>query len=740
MNDYNAADLLAALQGFGYVSKLAGSAGEAFAASLELVETPAGSWLFRQGDAGDGMYVLFKGVMKVVRDTENGGMVILDVIDPGTAVGELALLTGQPRSAGLQAVSDSALIRISRTAFAKLAEEHSELRLHMAELATPRLQNIQIGEILAQHFGDLDAQALHFLKRHLTWRHVARGETLFKQGAPGDAMAILINGRLRVFLETATDAPKMLGEIGRGEKVGEYSLLTGEPRSATVIAVRDSDVLMLNAHNFERLSQDFPQLAIDVAREIALRAQQNGAVRGDRTAALTLAVLPIGEAGLSSELALKLEQALSGYGSTRRLDAAGFDAQFGRENAAQTPAEDPFDIAIAGLLNQEEAAHQFVLYEAEAEWSEWTRRCLRNADRVVLVADVSAAPVVDALEARVFALDPRPNIDLVLIHPAETAQPSGTAAWLDDRPELNHHHMRLETPHDLGRLARRLIGRPLGLVLGGGAARGYAHIGVYLALCEAGLEIDIFGGTSMGAVMAGAMALYVDADHIIGLTGKYGSKQALLDLTLPTTAVYRSGKVTAMLQDVFGDVLIEDLWVPFFCISSNLSKSEPFIHRRGPLWKAVRASMAIPGVFAPISEQGDILIDGGVMNNLPADVMRLMVDQGPVIAVNANPRKERPRTWEFGPSISGWEVLRSRLLPGRKAQRVPTLVGTVLRALALNSNYHLQHMEDLADLFIQLDTSEFGIMDWSAYPALIDLGYETAQEDIRNWLAMTSAN
>ena len=212
-----------------------------------------------------------------------------------------------------------------------------------------------------------------------------------------------------------------------------------------------------------------------------------------------------------------------------------------------------------------------------------------------------------------------------------------------------------------------------------------------------------------------------------------------MDLTLPTTAVYRTDKVTRMLQDVFGDVLIEDLWVPYFCISSNLSKSEPVIHRRGPLWKAVRASLAIPGIFAPVSENGDLLVDGGIINNLPVDIMRLMVNQGMVIAVNVNSRKEKSRSWEFGPSISGWDVLRSRLIPGRKAQRVPSLVGTIVHSLAINSAYQLQYMEEQADLFIQLDTSEFGIMDWSAYPSLIDLGRETAQDDIKKWLAEATA-
>lgn len=726
MNSDETQGLLQALQAMGYLQQLNDAETARIEAELELVEVRGGDWLFRQGDEARRLFFLYKGAMRVIRRTQEGEEVILDVLEPGAAIGELALLTGHKRSASILAISDCALIAISQETMRQLSQVNPELSAQWMSLAMPRWQNTQMSGILARYFGDLDAEKLHFLKKHLTWRYLKSGEALFSQGDAGDSMAIVVNGRLRALLETPDSTAQILGEMGRGENAGEYSLLTGEPRSATVIAVRDTDLLMLDRDGFLRLSETYPHLILEIAEAIARRARQNGRARSAHARELTLAVLPLGEGVPLQPFMGALQTAVAVLGSTKTLSAAAFDAQFNRPGAAQTPVGDPLNVAITGWLNQQEAAYQYLLLETDHQWSEWTQRCLRNADRILLVADATAAPALSALEAQIFDMNPCPQVDLVLMQPSERELPQGTAAWLDARPPLAHHHVRLQNPEDFGRLARRLTGNATGLVLSGGAARGFAHLGVYQALQEAGQVIDVFGGTSMGALMAAGMALIEDSATIQALAAEYGSKSAVLDMTLPTTSVYKSEKITGMLKRVCGDVQIEDLWYPFFCISSNLSQSEPVVHRRGPLWQAVRASLAMPGIFSPVSYEGDILVDGGVMNNLPVDIMRAEVDQGTIVAVNANPRKEKPRSWSFAPSISGWQTMSSRLIPGRKAPRVPTLVGTVLRALALNSTYQLQEMEAASDLFIQLDTSGFGIMDWSSYAELVQLGYETA--------------
>ena len=171
-------------------------------------------------------------------------------------------------------------------------------------------------------------------------------------------------------------------------------------------------------------------------------------------------------------------------------------------------------------------------------------------------------------------------------------------------------------------LARCLTGHALGLVLGGGGARGFAHIGVYRALVEASLHVDLVGGTSMGAIVTGVIGLGVDWRQMADIAASISSPLKLFDPTLPLVSLFSSGKVTQLTHMVYGDALIEDLWRPIYCVSSNLTRSTETVYRRGPLWKAVRASMAIPGIFAPVLHEGDVQVDGAVMNNLPIDVMR----------------------------------------------------------------------------------------------------------------------
>ncbi len=733
MSEETPAELMAHLQAYGYLADLNAAEQEALAGALSLVTVERRDWLFRQGDPAQGMYILYKGVMRVVLQAQGGEQVVLDVIDPGTAVGEMALLTGRPRSAGVQAISDCALIHIPGDALNTLAEVHPAIRETLLALAEERFQNTQLAGVLSRFFGDLDAEALHELRDQMTWRHVQGGETVMNQGDHGDTMVIVVNGRLRIMTESVDGTKRLIGEVGRGETVGEFALLTQQPRTATVSAVRDSDLLLLSSDAFERLSERYPKVILNIARDIVVRDQQRGQVVDRPDAALSLAVVPVSDSAPLAEFTRLLENGLAAQGRTILLDSARFDSRFGHPGAAQTPPADARNIAITAWLNQQETAHDTMVTITDPDWSEWTRRCIRGADRIVLLADATAPPELSLCEQAILDLATIPCLDLVLVQPDNLARPSGTSRWLENRPLSAHYHLRMGSEGDFQRLVRSLTGRATGLVLGGGGARGFAHIGVDHALTDAAIPIDILGGTSMGALMAGAIAMDFDYDDLFRRMSKYGSKDALLDLTYPATAIYESKKVTGMLLDNFGDVAIEDLWRPFFCVSTNMTRSEPLVHERGPLWQALRASLAIPGVFSPVAYEGDLLVDGGVMNNLPIDIMREKVGRGSVIAVDVNPRQEKARQWEFGPSVNGWQVLRGRVNPLAAPPRVPSLAGTILRAFIINSNHHLERTRHLADLLIQLNTSDYNIMDWSAYTELIEIGYAEAAQHLSNW-------
>jgi predicted acylesterase/phospholipase RssA len=352
---------------------------------------------------------------------------------------------------------------------------------------------------------------------------------------------------------------------------------------------------------------------------------------------------------------------------------------------------------------------------------------------LLVLGAAGASPEPGPLEEAIASWDLPVRQELVLLHPETTHRPSGTASWLAGRHLHAHHHVRRGDQGHVRRLARRLAGRALGLVLSGGAARGFAHVGVLRAIEEQGIEVDLIGGTSMGSLIGGGYAMDRGPDEYLELAEQFANPKRLFDYTLPFTSLMASKKVTRVMREVFGDIRIEDLWRPFFCVASNLTRAEAVIDRTGPLWEAVRASIAIPGIFTPILRGNDVLVDGGAMNNFPVDVMVRLSEGGPVIGSNVCPLWESIRRYEFGPSISGWRVLWSRLNPFSPAMKVPSLLGCLMRAQEIRSVSGLRHSESLASVMIRPDVSAFAVLDFAAYEPIIEIGYEVAREQLAAW-------
>jgi predicted acylesterase/phospholipase RssA len=374
---------------------------------------------------------------------------------------------------------------------------------------------------------------------------------------------------------------------------------------------------------------------------------------------------------------------------------------------------------------------------ADAGDTEWTRRCLRAADRVLVVARATDDPAIGAVETRARALHPAARFELVLVHPDEAVQPSGTLPWLAAHEVAVHHHLRLGAKGDLRRLARRVSGRPIALVLGGGGARGFAHLGALRAFDEAGIEFDMIGGTSIGSAIAGGRALGLSLGEFTGLARSFASRSKILDRTLPIVAFTRGAKVTAIFRGVYSDARIEDLWLPYFAVSSGLSRAEAVLHTRGPLWLAVRASTAAPALFPPIiGDDHEVLVDGNVMNNMPLDVMRARCEGGTLIGINPMPSTMKPRPYNSGPSVSGWAALAGRFrIPGATL-RAPNLIGAVLRATEINSASRMRQpsYRALADLLIEPPLADFGITSYHEWEPIVEIGYRSAKEALAVWV------
>ena len=706
-------------------------------AELETVQLAAGETLFRQGDSGDGMYVLTRGRLGVRINHPDGTETVVDELVPEVSVGEMALLTGQARAATVYALDSAELVRLSKAGFDRLVAKYPTAMQALAHTILPRLQRTQLAGILTDLFGPLDTAALHDLQAALVWLRLPGGTTLFRQGDQGDALYIVVNGCLRIVLEQ-DGGERVLGEARRGASVGEFALLTGEPRSATVYASRDTDVVKLAQADFIRVLEHYPRAAIRIAGNIArgarLALRQPAAGVMDTMA---FALVPTGDDVPLAAVARRLVETLEGLGPTLHLSSERFDRALGGAGVAQVPDDHPTGVAILGWLGEQERQHRYIVYEADPGWSGWTQRCVRQTDRLLMVGRAGGSPMVGALETAVQAQGTRARMELVLVQPDQIERPTGTRQWLARRRVHAHYHVRLNSDEDFRRLARRLTGRAIGLVLSGGGARGFAHIGAVRALEEAGLAVDLIGGTSMGALIGANLALGAGYQGLGKLAERFSSRTQLLDPTLPLVSFFATRKLTDVLRALVGDVEFEDLWRPFFCVSTNLTQATPIVHQDGSVWRSLRASAAVPGMFAPLLHDGDVLVDGGVMNNLPLDVLRDRYECGLVIAVNASPFRDRAETYAFGPSLSGWQLLWSRLNPAAKRIRAPSLFATLMRVTEVSTVYRTssQSFRRLADLFIHVPVERFGIVEFERYPEIIAAGYQVAREQIAAWLS-----
>lgn len=556
-------------------------------------------------------------------------------------------------------------------------------------------------------------------------RHLTGGEILLREGESGDSMFVVISGRLRAYVLDGEDTPTVVGEISPGETVGEMALLTDHPRSASVRAVRDSTLLELSREEFQGLVEREPAALVAIAREIVERLGRSIHTTEGSGAIRTITLIAAGSTGSIHPAARMLEAALARHGSVAVADVDHLAA-------VSTDVSNPDE--LGRLIDQLEAGHDKVLLIADHSSPEWTLHCIGQADRVLLIGDPAADPDPNPVELELLReLRRREHIrvDLVMVHAPGAALPAPVSHWIDRRPGVDYYNLRTGTDSGFPRLARILTGTAVNLVLSGGGARGLAHIGVLRALQEARVPVDFVGGASFGAIMAAHAAMgrgWEDTrDQAIRHVVNLGSP---VDLTPPMVALARGAKVKRQLKGAFGDVSIEGLWINFFCVSSNLTRGEVQIHQTGPVWEALRASMSIPGVFPPMrSPEGDVLVDGAVMNNLPVDVAERLGEPGLMMAVNLrSPADIAARDLPLDGALSGWRAIRHHVAPWRGGSAVPGIVQTMLRTSEIGSVISSKVFEQRADIVFRPPVSGFSLMDFSSYEALIEAGYRHALE------------
>jgi NTE family protein/lysophospholipid hydrolase len=569
----------------------------------------------------------------------------------------------------------------------------------------------------------------------LEWAYLPRGEFLFRQGDEGDSLYVVINGRLRVVSRDAAGRDNILDELTRGDIVGEMAVLTGERRSATVYAIRDTELIRLQRAEFNRLVEAHPQAMMRITQILVQRLRSMlTSTYHDVDAVTTVAVVPAHTDAPLATFTAQLAEALAAHGPTLWLNRDQLDRRL-EPGAAYIPVEHADNSRIVAWLSEQEAKHRFVIYEADTLSSTWTRRCLRQADRILMVASARATVDLAGIEAEIARANPgqaSARRDLVLLHPVRDQLPAGTRGWLTAGRFARHYHVCLGVGQDFKRLARRLASKAVGVVLGGGAALGLAHIGVLRALDEAGLPVDMIGGTSAGAIIAAQYALEWYPERMVTMNKRlFGDARGMFDFTLPFVSFIAGRRFTQALAEMFGDAHIEDLWRPYFCVSSDLTRAEALVHQTGSLWHYVRASCGFPGILPPLSdEDGRLLMDGGLLDNVPIDTMRDLNDGGPVIAVNVS-TPTWYRHYPFAEAASAWDLLRM-WFGGRAASglRHADLVSIMVRSALLASVRSRLQQAARANLYITPPLDHIGLFDTKACDEIVRIGYEAAQKKL----------
>jgi predicted acylesterase/phospholipase RssA len=494
-----------------------------------------------------------------------------------------------------------------------------------------------------------------------------------------------------------------------------------------VRALRQSVLARLDGAHFRELCLRSPDGLVSTVRLGLERLKRN--IRRPAVCR-NLAVLPVGAD--APRFVARLAGALSRIVSAAVHTSVELDARF--PALAGLTSDDPRRVRLDAWLDQHELQHELMLYQADSAPTAWSRLCLARADRVLIVADAGCDPEPGALEMAWSAMH-RPGFSvptsLVLLHPTSVERPGATESWLRPRAVDAVHHVRPERADDVARTARIVSGRAIGLALGGGGARGIAHVGVIRALEEAGIPIDVMAGTSTGAVISAQHAMGMRWDAMMEAFRHFAAQKPHRDYSLPLVGLIGGAKFVRAMGAMFGDKRLEDLWLEVGIVSADLSSAKKRVHRRGSIVQALRASCALPAIAVPAVEDGHLLVDGGVLDNVPG---RLLRDRcGTVIAVDVSPDVDLvvDPAWDSVPSP--WRLLWSRLNPFGTPLAAPTIAEIIARTMVLASRSSRDETMAAADLYLRPPVGEFRTLAVTDFERILEAGYQHARAQLAEW-------
>lgn len=578
-------------------------------------------------------------------------------------------------------------------------------------------------------FGTLADAVIQDLADVLSLQTVRGGESVVHEGDIANSMLFVISGALRVSRRDDAGHLQLFNEVRPGSSFGEAGLILQQPRAADVSALRDSTLAVLHRKDYESLLARHPLALNRVFVQAVYNYLRHSASTTHRHAE-SIVVVPLSQDKDALEVARGLAEAFAKMGATHRLSLA--------ENGAFTHASaDQYSEEIArqeGL----EGEFDFLVYEAGMGTTAWTQRAFRQADQVVFVLSSESPRDIGSLERQLmkepgYAIKRR---HLVVLHPSDAVYPNHLRSWLDDRDVERIYPTRCGHSGDYARLARFLTGKAVGIVLGGGGARGFAHLGVLKALHQADIAIDLIGGNSMGALIGAQYACDVPLDEIRERTQKFASGGERP--TLPLISLVSGKRVRRDLIKMFGDLQVDGLWRPYFAAACNLTKGCTTVQDTGPLWRAVLASNSPAGLFPPVLIQGDLLVDGAILENVPVAAMRMRLGtaherrrgNGTVIAVDVDVQEELSAPRDLS-RLSVWNTLKGMVAPA--SRRTPTIGQIMYRAGHIGGLNQRAQTIGQSDHYLEPPVGHFPMMGYRSAAEIAEVGFRYTMDQMSRW-------
>ncbi|XP_009892746.1 PREDICTED: neuropathy target esterase [Charadrius vociferus] len=688
--------------------------------------------------------------------------VCLFLTQPGEMVGQLAVLTGEPLIFTIKANRDCTFLKISKSDFYEIMREQPSVVLSVAHTVAARMSPF--------------VRQMDFA---IDWMAVEAGRALYRQGDKSDCTYIALNGRLRSVIQKGSGKKELIGEYGRGDLIGVVEALTRQPRATTVHAVRDTELAKLPEGTLNNIKRRYPQVVTRLIHLLSQKILGNlQQLRGpfassglgmassseptNPTSNLsTVAVLPVCDDVPTAAFTLELKHALNAIGPTLLLTSDIIRARLG-----SSALDSIQEYRLSGWLAQQEDIYRIVLYQTDCTLTPWTVRCIRQADCILIVGLGDQEPALGELEQMLENTAVRALKQLVLLHREDGPSPSRTVEWLNMRSWCSGHlHIRCprrvfsrrsptklremyekvfeksaDRHSDFSRLARVLTGNTIALVLGGGGARGCSHIGVIKAMEESGIPIDMVGGTSIGAFIG---ALYAEERSAVRTKQRArewakcmnSTFKTVLDLTYPITSMFSGSAFNASINKVFQDKQIEDLWLPYFNVTTDITASAMRVHTDAlTLWRAQRASASYPPSLPPLCDPKDShwLVDGCYVNNVPADIARNMGAKT-VIAIDVGSQDETDLC-NYGDSLSGWWLLWKRLNPWAEKVKVPDMAEIQSRLAYVSCVRQLEVVKSSSYCeYIRPPIDRFKTMDFRKFDEIYDVGYQHGKVVFDGW-------